>query len=148
MLCYNKYKGGDCGSLDMSEILLDAYHLADQINESDEVKHYLRLQQELQQSHEAKKLIEQFQKAKELYEETQRFGIFHPDYQEAKEKVKNTYEKLQTHPLIGSFLEAEDRLDQLLYQVSVTIAHAVSKSIKVPTNGIKLVDRKARHCQV
>lgn len=132
----------------MSEILLDAYHLADQINESDEVKHYLRLQQELQQSQEAQKLIEQFQKAKEWYEETQRFGIFHPDYQAAKEKVKITYENLRAHPLIDSFLKAEEQLDQLLYHVSVTIAHAVSKSIKVPTNGIKLFDSKPRRCQV
>lgn len=134
--------------MDMSEILLDAYHLADQINESDEVKSYLRLQQELQQNPEAEKLIKQFQRDKELYEETRRFGIFHPDYQEAKKRVKISYEKLRTHPLIASFLEAEDRLDQLLYQVSVTIAHSVSKSIKVPTNGIKLGKNQQRSCQV
>lgn len=132
----------------MSEILLDAYRLADQINTSDEVKRYLKLQNELRQSSEAQKLIKQFQKAKELYEETQRFGIFHPDYREAKEKVSAAYQKLKSHPLIGAFLEVEDQLDQLLYQVSVTIAHAVSKSVKVPTNGIKQLDQKAKRCHI
>lgn len=132
----------------MSEVLLDAYRLADQINESEEVQRYLKLQQELRQNSEAQKLIQQFQEAKELFEETQRFGIFHPDYQEAKEKVSIAYQNLQSHPLIGSFLEVEDQLDQLLYQVSVTIAHAVSKSIKVPTNGIKRIDQPKKRCRV
>ena len=132
----------------MSEILLGAYHLADQINASDEVKRYLQLRRKLQQSSEAQKLIQQFQKAKELFEETQRFGIFHPDYREAKEKVSIAYQKLRAHPLIGSFLEVENQLDELLYQVSVTIAHAVSESIKVPTNGIKRINQMGRRCQV
>lgn len=121
----------------MSKILLEAYHLADQINESKEVKKYLRLKNELKNDSEAKQLISQFQKVKEQYEEAQRFGIFHPNYHEAKENAQVFKKKLADHPVIGAFLEAEKEVDQLLYQVSLTIAHSVSKSVKVPTNELQ-----------
>lgn len=130
----------------MSKILLEAYHLADQINESEEVKKYLRLKHELEHDSDANQLISQFQKVKEQYEEAQRFGIFHPNYHEAKENAMAFQQKLSDHPLIGAFLQAEKELDQLLYQVSRTIAHSVSKSVKVPTNELqsKIIHRKCQ----
>ncbi|SEM71526.1 YlbF family regulator [Lihuaxuella thermophila] len=121
-------------TLDMSEILLDAYHLADQINESEEVKNYLALKKKMQEDPEAQKMIREFQKIKEMYEEAKRFGIFHPNYHEAKEKAEVYQKKMSSHPVIGAFLEAEKKLDLLLYEVSSVIARSVSESIKVPAN--------------
>lgn len=118
----------------MSKILLAAYHLADQINESDEVENYLQYKQQVEHDQEAQQLINEFQKVKELFTEAQRFGIFHPNYHEAKEQAKVYEQKLRNHPLIGAYLQAEEQLDQLLYQISTTIAHAVSESIKIPSN--------------
>lgn len=121
-------------TLDMASILLEAYQLADKINESPEVKEYLRTKQRLNEDPEAQKLIREFHKVKDLYEEAQRFGIFHPNYHEAKEQAMVWQEKIRMHPTIHSFLKAEEQLDQLLHEVSLTIAHSVSDSVKVPAN--------------
>jgi cell fate (sporulation/competence/biofilm development) regulator YlbF (YheA/YmcA/DUF963 family) len=129
--------GGNMGTFDMTEILLDAYQLADQINQSKEVQNYLFLQKQVKESAEAQKLMQEFQKAKQLYEEAQRFGIFHPNYHEAKERGEIVQQKLRSHPILGAYLLAEEKIDQLLYQVSSMIARSVSDSIKVPVNDAK-----------
>jgi cell fate (sporulation/competence/biofilm development) regulator YlbF (YheA/YmcA/DUF963 family) len=126
-------------TLDTTEILLDTYQLADCINQSEEVQNYLDLQRQLQDSLEAQQRIKEFQKMKELYEETQRFGIFHPDYQAAKKRVETVQQRLHLDPVIRNFLLAEKKLDQLLYQVALVIAESVSDSIKVPTNDLKRI---------
>ncbi len=122
------------GTLDMSEILLDAYHLADQINESEEVKNYLTLKKRMREDPEAQKMIREFQQIKESFEEAKRFGIFHPNYHEVKDRAENYQKKMRSHPVIGAFLDAERKLDLLLYEVSSLIARSVSESIKVPGN--------------
>lgn len=134
------------GTLDMTEILLDAYQLADQINESEEVKTYLHCQKRVQEDPEAQTIIREFQKVKELFAEAQRFGRFHPNYHEAKEQAQSYQKKMRTHPVIGAYLEAEEKLDRLLHEVSLTIAHAVSESIKVPGNETEAGVKKRRSC--
>ena len=42
----------------------------------------------------------------------------------------------QVELAFNKFKEAEEKLDELLHDVSKTIAHAVSESIKVPSNKI------------
>lgn len=133
-------------SLDMTEILLDAYRLADQINESEEVKQYLVLQQQLQADPEAQRFIVQFQQVKERYAEAQRFGIFHPNYHQAKEEARVYQEQMRHHPLIGDFLEAEERLNQLLFQVSSLIANSVSDTIKVPSDNPQVGKKAKKKC--
>ncbi len=120
--------------LDMTELLIDAYQLADEINESEEVKNYLRLKKAMQEDAQVQKLIQNFQKIKMEYEEAQRFGIFHPDYHQAKQRAEEFQRKMTEHPLIAAYLEAESKLDQLLYEISTAIAHSVSESIKIPSN--------------
>ncbi|MDQ0417728.1 cell fate (sporulation/competence/biofilm development) regulator YlbF (YheA/YmcA/DUF963 family) [Croceifilum oryzae] len=119
-------------TIDMTELLSDAYDLADEINKSHEVQSYLCSQAELQEDVEAQKLISEFQKKKELYEETKRFGIFHPNYHEAKQEIEEVQAQLRNNSVIRQFLEAEERLDQLLYQISSTIAKSVSHQIHIP----------------
>lgn len=121
-------------TLDMAEILLGAYKLADKINDSEEVERYLECKRRLQEDQEAQQIIKDFQRVKERYEEAKRFGIFHPNYHEAKEEALRFQEKLQAHPTIQAFLKAEEELDTLLHDVSTLIAQAVSDTIKVPSN--------------
>jgi len=121
-------------SLDMTEILLETYRLADQIIESEEVSLYLQLKKQLRENAQVQALIREFQKKKERFEECQRFGHYHPDYHAAKEEAEAFQRRMRKHPLIAAYLEAEAALDQLLHQVSRTIAHSVSESIKVPAN--------------
>lgn len=126
--------GAQRKSLDMAEILLEAYQLADQINESEEVRRYLELKERLHADPDVRRLIREFQRKKEKFEECQRFGHFHPDYHAAKEEAEAFQEKMAQHPLISEFLKAEEQLDRLLNEVSRTIAHAVSESVRVPVN--------------
>jgi cell fate (sporulation/competence/biofilm development) regulator YlbF (YheA/YmcA/DUF963 family) len=131
-------------TLDMSEILQDAYRLADLIVESEEVRSYLRLKKQMEEDPDAQRLIREFQKMKELYEEAQRFGIFHPNYHEAKEKADAFRRELRSHPVIGAYLEAEEELDRLLHEVSLILARSVSDAIKVPANDPEPGVRRAR----
>lgn len=119
---------------DFNELMEAAEQLGHQINDSEEVKQYLELKTEIQTNAEAQLLIKAFEKIKEDFEEAKRFGIFHPNYHEAKEKMEYYQEKLNDHPLIGQYLKIEQQIDQLLFQVSHIIARSVSKDVKVPND--------------
>lgn len=135
-------------TIDMTELLSDAYQLADEINKSQEVQDYLCSQRKLQEDPEAQRLIWEFQKKKELYEETKRFGIFHPNYHEAKQEAEGFYEQLRNNPLIREFLDAEEKLDRLLYQISHTIAKSVSNQIHIPIPQQRTLKQLRKSCQL
>jgi cell fate (sporulation/competence/biofilm development) regulator YlbF (YheA/YmcA/DUF963 family) len=119
-------------TLDHNELIEAAQKLGDQINDSMEVQRYLQLKQLIYADQDALQLIHSFDKVKTAFEETKRFGIFHPNYHEAKENMELYRDRLQQHPLIGEYLALEDQIEQLLFQVSHLIARAVSKEVKVP----------------
>jgi cell fate (sporulation/competence/biofilm development) regulator YlbF (YheA/YmcA/DUF963 family) len=119
---------------DMNQLMIQAYEVADLILASKETEDYLRLRAAYQQDAEAQRMIREFQKVKDLFHETERFGHFHPNYHEAKDKVHAFEQRMDEYRVIADFKEAEQRLDNLLYEVSKTIAHQVSDSIKVPSN--------------
>jgi cell fate (sporulation/competence/biofilm development) regulator YlbF (YheA/YmcA/DUF963 family) len=121
-------------TLDMAAILMQAYEVGDLINRSLEAADYLYWKQVLEQDEAAQRGIRELAKLKDLFEETQRFGHYHPNYHEALDKVKAAESKLAELESVARFKEAEERLDELLYTVSETIAHAVSDTIKVPSN--------------
>ena len=121
-------------TLDMSAILQQAYELGDFINSSAEVAEYLYWKQQLEQDPEAQALIKLFAKKKELFEECQRFGRYHPDYNRAREEVEKVREQLDRLEVVRNFKRAEETLDEILHEVSTIIAHAVSEQIIVPGN--------------
>ncbi|PTX58296.1 cell fate (sporulation/competence/biofilm development) regulator YlbF (YheA/YmcA/DUF963 family) [Melghirimyces profundicolus] len=133
-------------SIDMTELLLETYKLADRINESEEVKQYLKLKKEIQNDKEAQRLIREFQRKKEVFEDCQRFGHFHPDYHKAKDEAEAFLKELKKHPKIRAYLDLEERLDYLLSEVSRTIARSVSDSIKVPINDPRELRRRRKGC--
>lgn len=121
-------------ALDMSAVLLRAYELGDTVNASKETSDYLYWKKELETNAEAQALIRKLQSKKELFEECQRFGHFHPDYHAALDEVKKVQGELDSVPCVQRFKEAEETLDDLLYEVSKIIALSVSENIKVPSN--------------
>ncbi|MCF6094215.1 YlbF family regulator [Microaerobacter geothermalis] len=121
-------------SLDMSTVILEAYHLADLIKSSEEVGNYLYWKKQMDEHEEAQQMIAQFNRLKEKYEEVERFGKYHPDYGRVQQEVYEMRRKLHSIDVVRHFKEAEDALDELLFTVSSTIAHSVSKEIKVPSN--------------
>lgn len=121
-------------AIDMSTLLTQAYEVGDLINSSFEVSQYLLCKNEIENSSEVKRLVKKLEQKKELYEECQRFGHFHPDYHAAMEQVQKVEEELDQLEIVKQYKLAEENLDDLLYTVSSSIAHAVSETIKVPSN--------------
>ncbi|MGG4141927.1 YlbF family regulator [Paenibacillus algorifonticola] len=121
-------------SLDMASLLLCAYELGDWINQSAEVAEYLYWKDAVSEDADVKALTRKFEKAKELFEECQRFGRFHPDFHAAKDKIKLVEAELAQIEAVVRFKSAEQAVDTMLFEVSRTIAESVSDTIKVPSN--------------
>ncbi|MFF2484145.1 YlbF family regulator [Paenibacillus sp. NPDC058071] len=121
-------------SLDMASLLLCAYELGDWINQSAEVAEYLYWKEAVKKDEQVAAVQKQFAKAKELFEECQRFGRFHPDYHAAKDKVKQIERELGGIESVMQFKLAEQAVDTMLFEVSRLIAESVSDTIKVPSN--------------
>jgi cell fate (sporulation/competence/biofilm development) regulator YlbF (YheA/YmcA/DUF963 family) len=121
-------------SLDMTTILLETYEIADMIKNSAEVADYLYWKQIVEQDEEVQHRVRQFQKKKELFEECQRFGHYHPDYHAAQAEIEKAQAYLEELEMVRKFKSAEEALDEMLHSVSTTIARSVSENIKVPSN--------------
>lgn len=121
-------------TVDMASVLMSAYELGDMINGSVEVADYLYWRERMQEHPEVRRLMVELNARKELFEETQRFGHFHPNYHAAKEEVEQVERAMEEIEAVARFQAAEQALDQLLFEMSETIAHSVSSSIKVPSN--------------
>ncbi|QJC54362.1 YlbF family regulator [Paenibacillus albicereus] len=120
--------------LDMAPLVLRAYELGDSINQSALVADYLYWKDCVEQDPEALRLRREFAKAKELFDECQRFGRFHPDYHAAKDAIKKVENEMAEVESIRRYKQTEAELDALLYDVSLLIAESVSNTIKVPSN--------------
>ncbi|HEC2204643.1 TPA: YlbF family regulator, partial [Staphylococcus delphini] len=66
----------------LMQILDQTDDLADQIRHSELFDAYQKTKQALVEDREAQRLYGQFLKSKINYDEVQRFGRYHPDYQE------------------------------------------------------------------
>jgi cell fate (sporulation/competence/biofilm development) regulator YlbF (YheA/YmcA/DUF963 family) len=121
-------------TLDVAELLSQAYEVGDMINASAEVADYAYWKRQVESDAEVQSALRRFAKLKEKFEETERFGHFHPNYHEALDAVKLVEEQMEQIEAVRRFKEAEAKLDDLLYSVSETIAFSVSETIKVPSN--------------
>jgi len=121
-------------ALDMAAILMQAYELGDWINSSTIVAEYLYWKNEMEMDSEVKAMIRKFEAKKQLFEECERFGHFHPDYHTALEQVQAVQQQMASNLAWSRFKQCEESLDELLYAISKTIAYSVSTTIKVPTN--------------
>jgi cell fate (sporulation/competence/biofilm development) regulator YlbF (YheA/YmcA/DUF963 family) len=117
---------------DWTELLDGAYALGDMIKRSALADEYVYWKRKVESDPEAGRLIGLLAKAKERFEECERFGRFHPDYHEALNRVYAVQAELDELESVRRYKLAESGLDQLLYEVSSTLAQAVSASVKVP----------------
>ncbi len=128
------YDASGVSSLDMASLLLSAYELGDSINQSAEVAEYLYWKDAVNRDVQVQQKMKEFAKARELYEECQRFGRFHPDFHAARGKVKEIQRELDEIESVSKFKAAEQEVDTMLFEVSRLIAESVSETIKVPSN--------------
>ncbi|MNM73808.1 hypothetical protein D3C81_855500 [compost metagenome] len=124
----------ETNTVDMAELLTYAYELGDMINNSAAVSDYLYWKRQVESDEEVRVLVKKLAAKKELFEETERFGHFHPNYHEAKDQVAQVESELEQFESVKRFKAAEKELDDILHQMSETIAYAVSDTIKVPSN--------------
>ncbi|MDP4085701.1 MAG: YlbF family regulator [Bacillota bacterium] len=115
------------------ELLERSEILAKMILDSDIAAQYRVCLYNLRESEESQKKIRDFVKLKDLYEDVQRFGKYHPDYKKIMFEVRKAKREMDLDPFVAEFKLAENDLQGLLDEVSVLIGGAVSENIKVPT---------------
>lgn len=78
--------------------------------------------------------ITAFARLKELYEEVQRFGKYHPDYKDVMKRIRVDKRKLDLNEKIADLRLAENELQDLIDQVSFIIGRSVSEAVKIPSS--------------
>ncbi len=121
-------------SVDMAELILQAQDLSMMINQSAEVADFLAAKAKMEADEEYQRLLPVFSRKKAEFEEIQRFGKYHPDFTQASTEIRQLKRALEQLESVQAFKRAENNVDELLYNVSLTIASAVSETIKVPSN--------------
>ncbi|RXI98127.1 YlbF family regulator [Anaerobacillus alkaliphilus] len=116
-----------------TDIVSESLNLAEMIVQSQQFKQYEAAKTALRSDIEAQEMIWNFNKRKDEYEEVQRFGKYHPDYSRVSKEVRELKRKIDLCEPVALFKKSEKDLETLLNDVSLIIAHAVSKTIKVPT---------------
>lgn len=127
-------------TLEYVEILDQSEDLAHMILQSEVYEAYQEAHDRLENDQEAQQLITAFTDMKVHYEDIQRFGRYHPDYNEIMKKVRMTKREMDMNEKVAKFKVAERNLQRLLDDISEYIAHSVSTGIKAPKDGAALTD--------
>ncbi|MEH7177297.1 YlbF family regulator [Neobacillus vireti] len=115
------------------ELLEYAEQLAQMVLESDIVEQYQICLYKMQTNKETQRKINTFVELKELYEEVQRFGKYHPDYKRVMSQIRESKREMDLDTHVAEFKLAENDLQTLLDEISLLVGGAVSKHIKVPS---------------
>lgn len=78
--------------------------------------------------------IKAFQRLKDQYEEVQRFGKYHPDYNTIMKQIRTDKRQLDLDDRVAMFKVAENDYQDLLDEISLLIGHSVSEAVKVPVS--------------
>jgi len=128
------------GTLEFVNVLDRSEQLGKMILQSDVMKEYNESRLDLKNDKQAQQLIKAFNDIKVHYEDVQRFGRYHPDYNEIMTKVRSTKREMDMNEKVAKFKVAERRLQQFLDSISEIVAKSISEQIKVPKDGAALTD--------
>lgn len=78
------------------------------------------------------KSIQEFAEMKERYEEVQRFGRYHPDYNIVMKEIRLRKRALDLNEQVAALRLAENDVQHVFDEVGSIIAKSVSESVKVP----------------
>ena len=120
-------------TLERIELLEYAEDLAKMVLTSDIAEQYQISLYKMKNNKETQRKINRFANLKELYEEVQRFGKYHPDYKRVMLQIREAKREMDLDPLVADFKLAENDLQTLLDEISKSIGGAVSEHIKVPS---------------
>lgn len=120
-------------TIERLQILTEAEELAKMILQSEAADEYRKYYLKLNNDSQTQRKIKEFVRMKELYEDVQRFGRYHPDYKTINLRTREAKREMDMDENIAHFRKAENALQNILDQVSVIIGKSVSQHIKVPT---------------
>ncbi|MDQ0217198.1 YlbF family regulator [Peribacillus cavernae] len=120
-------------TMERINILQSAESLGQMVLQSEAGENYLLSLYKMRNDREAQQKIRSFSSLKELYEEVQRFGKYHPDYKRVNLEIREVKRAMDLHPTIAEFKKAETEIQSILDEISMKIGHAVSPQIKVPS---------------
>ncbi|WP_042223883.1 YlbF family regulator [Oceanobacillus manasiensis] len=127
-------------TLEYVDILDRSELLGKMVIESDVMEAYNHSLQELNEDKEAQRLIKAFKDIKVHYEDVQRFGRYHPDYNDIMKSVRSVKREMDMNEKVASFKIAERNLQKMLDDISGHVALSVSEQIKAPKEGGALTD--------
>lgn len=127
-------------TLEYVDVLDRSEKLGKMILQSDVMKAYNHSRNELNTNKESQKLIKAFIDIKVHYEDVQRFGRYHPDYNEIMKNVRAIKREMDMNDKVAKFKVAERNLQRLLDDICDYIAANVSVQIKAPKDGAALTD--------
>ncbi|ELK45024.1 YlbF family regulator [Halobacillus sp. BAB-2008] len=127
-------------TMEIVDILDRSESIGRMVMNSDTMQHYQEAKSALANDKEAQKLIRRFADMKEHYEDVQRFGRYHPDYNSIMKEVRLVKREMDMHESVAQFKKAEREIQKLLDEISESVAFSVSEQIKVPKNGAALTD--------
>ncbi|MDC3416502.1 YlbF family regulator [Aquibacillus salsiterrae] len=127
-------------TLEIVDLLEKSDEISQFILKSDMMDDYINAKAQLENDEKAKQLISRFNKVKEEYEEVQRFGRYHPDYNQIMKDIRATKREMDINDSVANYKIAERNLQELLDEISQILAFSVSDKIKVPTDGALLKD--------
>src|SRR5690625_2572826 len=127
-------------TIELVDILDRSEQLGKMILASEDVEAYNRSRTALNKDSEAQQLIRDFQDIKSHYKDVQRFGRYHPDYNQIMKNVRSTKRKMDMNDKVASYKIKERQVQNLLDDISECIAGGVSEEIKVPKDGAALSD--------
>jgi cell fate (sporulation/competence/biofilm development) regulator YlbF (YheA/YmcA/DUF963 family) len=114
-------------------IIDEAEDLGRMILESEIANAYRQALKDMQSNIETQEKIKRFSHMKELFEEVQRFGKYHPDYKRANIEIRTLKRDMDMDLYVATFRQTENDLQQVLDDVSAIIGSSVSVNIKVPS---------------
>ncbi|MFJ8266252.1 YlbF family regulator [Peribacillus asahii] len=120
-------------TMETIEIVQKAEALAKLVMQSEIGENYFAHLYKLKNDQLAQQKIKKFVALKDLYEEVQRFGRYHPEYKRVNTDIREAKRDMDLHPTIADFKRAEMDLQTVLDEISMKIGRAVSPQIKVPT---------------
>ncbi|MFC0558728.1 YlbF family regulator [Halalkalibacter alkalisediminis] len=115
------------------ELIDHASDLGQAVIQSETYLAYLEAKKELQADTVAQGRIRKFNQMKDQYEEVQRFGKYHPDYDRVSSDIRKIKREVDLTVTVATFKKAERELESLLIEICEVIARSVSDAIKVPT---------------
>lgn len=123
-----------------SVLILKTYEVVDEIKQSKTYQRLIELNQIINSNQEIILLLQSFDSIKEKYQETSKYGKYHPDLKKVQLELASKKEEVYSHPIIIEFKQLEKDLQKTLDHISSEIAQAVSPKIKHP-NEIGLIQK-------